>query len=176
MRLLEVKEDGTLSFTDKLYNNLPPYAILSHTCGRDADEVYYKDVLKDRAKAKLGYKKLELCAELALRHGLRHFWIDTCCIKQGDSSEVSEAVNSMFRWYRDSAVCYVYLADVAIPVDDDADREAIPGMHLTLRNYGAHNALRSQIPNWFTRGWTLQELIAPKVVNFLFSRRDIHRR
>lgn len=152
MRLLEVKEDGTLSFTDKLYDNLPPYAILSHTWGRDADEVYYKDVLKDRAKAKLGYKKLELCAKWALRHGLRHFWIDTCCIKQGDSSEVSEAVNSMFRWYRESAVCYVYLADVAIPASSDADREVPPDVHLILNNYDPYNALRSQTPNWFKRG------------------------
>lgn len=166
MRLLEIKADGALCFTDKLYDDLPPYAILSHTWGRDADEVYYKDMLKDRAKTKPGYRKIEICAKLAIRHGLRHFWIDTCCIKQGDSSEVSEAVNSMFKWYQESAVCYVYLADVAIPADGNGDREIPPDLHLIHQNYDAYNALRNSTPNWFKRGWTLQELIAPKVVKF----------
>ncbi|KAF2186084.1 hypothetical protein K469DRAFT_573968 [Zopfia rhizophila CBS 207.26] len=78
MRLLQVDENGEFNLTDDLIDNLPPYAILSHTWGEDHDEVNFKDLCPRKTKA--GYKKLRFCAEQATHDGLKHFWVDTCCI------------------------------------------------------------------------------------------------
>ncbi|PIL28610.1 hypothetical protein GSI_08652 [Ganoderma sinense ZZ0214-1] len=98
--------------------------------------------------SRLSEKIRKACA-VARLDNFSQLWVDTSCIDKTSSSELSEAINSMFAWYRDAAVCYVYLADV--PRSDDLRR---PG-----------SAFRRS--RWFTRGWTLQELIAPRVVVFL---------
>ena len=149
MRLLQVDENGEFSLTDDLINNIPPYAILSHTWGEDHEEVDFKDLTIGPRKIKAGYKKLRFCAEQALHDGLQYFWVDTCCIDKSNSTELSEAINSMFRWYRNAAKCYVYLSDVS------------------TNNQSWEQAFR--ISRWFTRGWTLQELIAPPSVEFFCS-------
>jgi hypothetical protein len=160
MRLLKYGEAGEPSVTIDLVDehSIPPYAILSHRWGEDAAEVTFEDLAKNAGRDKPGYKKIQLCGEQANRDGLQYFWIDTCCINKANKAEHSLAIRSMFRWYRNAARCYVYLSDVsASPLRQEG--EAISSLW--------DSAFRES--NWFTRGWTLQELLAPSVVEF-FSR------
>jgi Heterokaryon incompatibility protein (HET) len=156
MRLLEFKDTGELSLTKDITNNVQPYAILSHTWGDDDDEVSFNDVTEGSGKAKAGYRKLRFCAEQAARDGLQYFWVDTCCIDKSNNTELSEAINSMFRWYRNAAKCYVYLSDIST---DDPDQVEPQSWEPAF-----------QRSRWFTRGWTLQELIAPPSVEFFCSK------
>ncbi|KAF2995351.1 mediator of RNA polymerase II transcription subunit 13 [Curvularia kusanoi] len=127
----------------------PPYAILSHTWGNDGEEVLFEDIRLGTGRDKTGYQKLRFCASQARNDGLDYFWVDTCCIDKPSSTELGEAINSMFKWYRDAARCYAYLSDVS------AGAEMTRG-----KNKAFHES------RWFTRGWTLQELLAPKSVEF----------
>src|SRR5262245_51862155 len=117
MRLLQRSSNGEYSLTHDMFSEdmIPPYAILSHTWGPDAEEVTFKDVTNGTGKNKLGYEKIQFCGEQARLDGLQYFWIDTCCIDKEDKAGVSLAVQSMFRWYRNAARCYVYLSDVTYP-------------------------------------------------------------
>jgi hypothetical protein len=63
-------------------------------------------------KSKAGYQKIRFCGERAAHDGLGYFWVDTCCIDKSNSTELAEAINSMFRWYQNAAKCYVYMLDV----------------------------------------------------------------
>jgi hypothetical protein len=160
MRLLTYGERGELSFTEDLVGKdvIPPYAILSHRWGEDAEEVTFEDLAKNSSKDKPGYRKIQLCGKQAERDGLKHFWIDTCCINKANKAEHSLAIQSMFHWYHKAARCYVYLSDVsALP--SGGEGEANPPVW--------DSEFRKS--NWFTRGWTLQELLAPSSVEF-FSR------
>ncbi len=78
---------------------MPVYAILSHTWGLESEEVTFQDIMDGTGKDKAGYEKIRFCADQARRHGLIYFWIDTCCIDKRNSVELSEAINSMFKWY-----------------------------------------------------------------------------
>ncbi|KAI7091734.1 hypothetical protein KC356_g426 [Hortaea werneckii] len=99
----------------------PPYAILSHTW--EDDEVLFKDMDDlESVKAKSGWQKIEYICRQALEDGLGWAWVDTCCIDKSSSAELSEAINSMFNWYKCSTVCYVYLCDLRVTAtlrDDD---------------------------------------------------------
>ncbi|THV53236.1 hypothetical protein BGAL_0056g00340 [Botrytis galanthina] len=157
IRLLRREPNGEIVFHEPTSGNVPVYAILSHTWG--AEEVIYQDLKKSKNKSKTvnkaGWKKIQFCAKQAAADGLEYFWIDTCCIDKKNAVELGAAINSMFRWYQNAARCYVYLSDVSKPesgVDDQSAWEA---------------AFRKS--RWFTRGWTLQELIAPKLVEFFSS-------
>ncbi|KAH8203664.1 hypothetical protein TruAng_002194 [Truncatella angustata] len=155
MRLLQRDDVGNYSLTSNLASNdVPPYAILSHTWG--PDEVVFADLAKTPGdwQHKSGFDKIKFCGDQARKHGLRHFWVDTCCIDKSDSVELQTAINSMFRWYRDAKGCYVYLTDVSSPRASSQLQTETPW----------EDAFR--ISRWFTRGWTLQELIAPKTVDF----------
>jgi hypothetical protein len=161
MRLLYTASDGRLSWTgDLIGDQIPPYAILSHTW--DGQEVAYKDLQNHRdiedvdARLKDGYQKIFFCAQQAKRDGLDYFWVDTCCIDKSNNTELSEAINSMFRWYQNAKKCYVYLSDVE---------------NTTLNGDGDSESAFKQ-SRWFTRGWTLQELLAPKTVEF-FSKEKV---
>lgn len=143
MRLLHTKN---LELTEFVSNNRPQYAILSHTWGEG--EVLFNDANRGQAHllrcGKLGLAKVLKAAEVAKDNGYDYIWIDTCCIDKSSSAELSEAINSMFAWYAESAVCYAYISDFA-----------------------SENPEQLSIMNrWFTRGWTLQELIAPPTVDF----------
>jgi hypothetical protein len=154
MRLLECHPNGRFTLTRNIADGeIPEYAILSHTWGTDAEEVTLGDLLSGTGQCKSGYEKLKFCARQATRDGLKHFWIDTCCIDQSNSPEVSEAINSMFRWYSQARRCYVYLEDVVSTAGfgQDSDQSWMSAF---------------QASKWFTRGWTLQELIAPQSVEF----------
>ncbi|KAF2438834.1 HET-domain-containing protein [Karstenula rhodostoma CBS 690.94] len=163
MRLINVLTGRLESFTSMV----PRYAILSHTWGADGDEVTFQEMLVEpedrlpRTTSKPGYEKILKTCEIAksenkklaetrtnyhgLYHkddGIRYVWIDTCCIDKGSSAELSEAINSMYNYYREADVCLAYLSDMT------TDPET----------FGTSR--------WFTRGWTLQELIAPSKVYF----------
>ncbi|KAI1786361.1 heterokaryon incompatibility protein-domain-containing protein, partial [Ganoderma leucocontextum] len=148
MRLLDVE---TGQFVEKDPERTV-YAILSHTWDTENGEQTYKELKKIQrrygTRSHLSPKIREACA-VARAHGYRYIWIDSCCIDKSSSSELSEAINSMYAWYAIAGVCYAYLADV--PPGDD------------------HEAQGSRFRKswWFTRGWTLQELIAPVNVVFL---------
>ncbi|KAH7068389.1 kinesin light chain 1 [Paraphoma chrysanthemicola] len=154
MRLVQRNEDGTYSLTEFIGDAIPRYAILSHTWGEDFDEVTLADLERATGTTKAGYRKLEFCADQAAKDGLRYFWVDTCAIDKSSSAELSEAINSMFKWYRNAARCYVYLSDVSI----DSITSSLPA----LQDW--YPALQQS--RWFTRGWTLQELVAPESVEF----------
>lgn len=112
MRLPRREEDGRFTLTHNFINPAKPYAILSHTWGEERDEVGFKDLKYGLRNAKKGWQKLLFCAEQAARDGLQYFWVDTCCIDKSNNTELTEALNSMFRWYHNAARCYVYLSDV----------------------------------------------------------------
>jgi Protein kinase domain/Heterokaryon incompatibility protein (HET) len=147
MWLLNVKNFQLEEFCG---DNIPPYAILSHTW--DIEEVTFRDICNDMANArqKGGFDKIKNCCAIAHHDNLEYVWIDTCCIDKGSSAELSEAINSMFEWYRKAKHCYVHLADV-LKCDCDPSPES-------------GDAFGSS--RWFTRGWTLQELIASPQCSF----------
>jgi hypothetical protein len=156
MRLLRIDTDGGgFSLEEHIGKHVPRYAILSHTWGADHEEVSFKDLTKGTGKSKEGYRKLAFCGKQAAGDGLQYFWVDTCCINKSSSAELSEAINSMFRWYQYAERCYVYLSDVSI--------SSTPEEGCDSSQIWEHAFKKSR---WFTRGWTLQELIAPASVEF----------
>jgi hypothetical protein len=156
MRLLKRRQDGTLCRTKNITVDIPPYAILSHTWIEDEEnEVQFNDLETPASRSKVGYRKIEFCTNQAALDGLQHSWVDTCCIDQFNSVELSEAINSMFRWYRNAAKCYVFLSDVSAPRTEQFGE---PSKEIWISAF--------RVSRWFTRGWTLQELIAPASVEF----------
>jgi hypothetical protein len=153
LRLLERKPDGAIVFRGTTGSDVPAYAILSHTWGKE--EVLFQDMEANadmsRTISKAGWRKIQFCAKQAAADGLQYFWIDTCCIDKKNAVELGAAINSMFRWYQNAARCYVYLSDVSKQEGADGER-------------ACKEAFVSS--KWFTRGWTLQELIAPRLVDF----------
>ncbi|KIW99858.1 uncharacterized protein Z518_10786 [Rhinocladiella mackenziei CBS 650.93] len=154
MRLLELDSGDTPHFSRDFTDDIPPYAILAHTWEADEDEVTFNDINSGSGKEKAGYTKIQFCGQQARRDGLRYFWVDTCCIDKANYPELSESIFSMFRWYRDAAKCYVYLSDVSAGKSDKNGQ--------TQRSW--ESAFRNS--RWFTRGWTLQELLAPESAEF----------
>ena len=150
MRLINVSNYQVESFPS---HETPPYAILSHTWG--SEEVILKDMQRGdwetRTDKREGRDKIKGCCSLASAEGFDYVWIDTCCIDKTSSDELSESINSMYRWYHNSTICYAYLNDV----DSSQDPTEANSDFAKSR--------------WFTRGWTLQELLAPAEVIFLGS-------
>ncbi|KAK6823224.1 hypothetical protein RU639_005953 [Aspergillus parasiticus] len=142
MRLLKTRKTEAGNFVVKLFTDEQlrglPYAILSHTWG--PDEATLQNINEPSVSSSMGYKKIEQCCSVARKMGYEYVWIDTCCIDKTSSAELSEAINSMFAWYQEAKVCYAYLSDVP---------------HIPF-----------EASRWFTRGWTLQELIAPRYMIF----------
>lgn len=164
MRLLSTTE---VRLHDVYVTDTPPYAILSHRWGDE--EVLLQDILRLRGSwdsldqdndkenaqiiAKKGFAKLVKAVELARRNKLEFIWVDTCCIDKTSSAELSEAINSMYHWYEAADTCYAYMIDVKAAFIEDM--------------FAPNSSFR--LSNWFTRGWTLQELIAPSEVDFFAS-------
>ncbi|KAI0142107.1 ankyrin repeat-containing domain protein [Pestalotiopsis sp. NC0098] len=157
MRLLRLEEGDNVSLTDNLTHDIPPYAILSHTWGARGEEVIFQDIQNNDFQQKPGYGKILFCGRQAQLDGLDYFWVDTCCIDKTSSAELAESINSMYRWYENAQKCYVYLSDMTV----NLDRNTPPLLSSWL--HGFRNT------RWFTRGWTLQELLAPPVVEFFSS-------
>lgn len=138
-------------------DDIPPYAILSHTWGKSEDEISFADMQRGGFEHKKGYYKLSNACKQAYERGLEWIWVDTCCIDKSSSAELSEAINSMYKWYEQSVVCFVYLEDVALTRPSGK----------TLKRAVIKSAI--QDCRWFTRGWTLQEFLAPRDVRFFSS-------
>ncbi|KAF1362637.1 WD40 repeat-like protein [Lizonia empirigonia] len=155
MRLLKYRENEEISIVEFNEDTKPPYAILSHRWGAEADEVTFEDVTGNTGKHKTGYAKIYYCGEQAQRDGLQYFWIDTCCINRANRAELSLAIQSMFRWYRNAVRCYAYLWDVSASSSETDEGGNVPAWEADFRG-----------SEWFTRGWTLQELLAPSSVDF----------
>ncbi|KAL2673871.1 hypothetical protein Neosp_012315 [[Neocosmospora] mangrovei] len=145
MRLINVR---TMALEEFYGDQLPKYAILSHTWGQG--EVTFQD-WKDPnlASQKAGFAKILGACRQAREDSLEYLWVDTNCIDKTSSAELSEAINSMFAWYRDAVVCYAFLIDV--PTIPTSGQDRFKGFCQS---------------RWFTRGWTLQELLAPEEVIF----------
>jgi Heterokaryon incompatibility protein (HET) len=144
MRLLNT---STLQLKEYFDSNIPPYAILSHRW--ENEEVTFQDMQRGSHEGMAGFLKIKGCCRQAELDGFAWVWIDSCCIDKSSSSELSEAINSMFRWYQDAEVCYAFLSDVPSAAVD-------------------HRALNSTFrrSKLFTRGWTLQESLTPAIVVF----------
>ena len=131
------------------------YAILSHTWNGKEQTLQEVKAMAEQCRRDgtnprdFVHPKIRNCCIVAEKHGYRWVWIDSCCIDSTSSSELSEAINSMFRWYKEAEVCFAYLVDVPADCDLDADDSAF------------------RKSRWHTRGWTLQELIAPDFLIFL---------
>ncbi|KAH7890839.1 heterokaryon incompatibility protein-domain-containing protein [Phlebopus sp. FC_14] len=118
------------------------YAILSHRWFEDAEEPSLHKFSSKATKNLAGYKKLVIFCEKAQKeYGCSLAWVDTCCIDRSSSSELDEAIRSMFRWYQNAHICIAYLAESTSLASFDSEV-------------------------WFTRGWTLQELLAPTRMKF----------
>lgn len=151
MRLLNVYD---LTLSDFHEPTIPSYVIASHRW--TGDKASYKDVLYRRNIESAGYKKIEsFCAFVRKRNAdltrieatepkIEWIWIDTGCINKNSSAELSESINSMFKWYSRAHECYAYLADVR-PLSDGRDATRADFKRIV----------------WFSRGWTLQELLVP---------------
>ncbi|KAF2630919.1 kinesin light chain 1 [Macroventuria anomochaeta] len=154
MRLLKRLPSGGFELVSFSDDDPPPYAILSHTWS-EGQEVTYSELVAATGTEKTGYDKIRFCGERAAADGLEYFWVDTCCIDKSISHELSTAINSMFRWYQRASKCYVYLSDVFVPDEiTDAGAFLIAWQEVFRQS------------RWFTRGWTLQELLAPASVEF----------
>ena len=170
MRLINTH---TLDFEEFEGQNIPPYAILSHRW--EEEEVLYKDVERGNATTKKGWQKITRCCEQARKDELLYVWVDTCCIDKSSSAELTEAINSMFRWYQRAQICYVYLCDINF-----TNLEGQEWQSTHLRSHQWSNSLGQgegiflqhdfllELCNsvWFTRGWTLQELLASESMIF----------
>ncbi|QIX02555.1 hypothetical protein AMS68_008072 [Peltaster fructicola] len=126
-------DEGELSFQDM--------AMLEHATH---GELSFQDMaMLKHVTRKSGYRKIKAFCQHAAREGYEFAWADTCCIDKLSSAELQEAINSMWRWYREASICYVYLHDVQ-----------------------RSNSMWYHDAEWFTRGWTLQELLAPEYTTF----------
>ncbi len=170
IRLLNAKSMEFKMFGGSSSRKVPPYAILSHVwCKDDDHEIIYQDMMAVRTHKRRdvrGFEALDLTDDAgdvrashskimghlanAVRCKIEWVWIDSCCINKHNHSELSSAINSMFTWYQNAARCFVYLADVT--------KSVLPS--------------RSQQIEWFTRGWTLQELLAAGWETTAFFNRD----
>jgi hypothetical protein len=150
MRLLRTSpsEPGNedLELIEEFGQDIPKYAVLSHTWGRD--EVLFEHIRNGTSRNHEASSKVINAIQQAANDGYEYIWIDSCCIDKSSSAELSEAINSMYVWYERAEICYAILEDVSGL--DEADFEST-----------------FMASRWFTRGWTLQELLAPKQVIFL---------
>jgi hypothetical protein len=159
MRLLKTT---TLELVDAEALKWPPYVILSHRWGHQEATLQHLSQTTPDGKIAAhisymeGYQKIRNFCYLAAHDGFEFAWIDTCCIDKTSSAELSEAINSMYKWYRKAQLCYAYLNDVEWQQKGDSN----------LNDEFFETLSDSQ---WWRRGWTLQELIAPTRVHF-FSR------
>lgn len=140
-------DTSTLKLHQVIGTDVPSYAILSHTWGEEEVAFHEMQELNDHTRQKKGFEKIRRFCDLASGLQYQYAWVDTACIDKRSSAELSEAINSMFKWYSDSSLCMIYLADV--------DR-----VHTYDHLEGRRKAFEKS--RWFDRGWTMQELVASK--------------
>ncbi|KAH7080176.1 heterokaryon incompatibility protein-domain-containing protein [Paraphoma chrysanthemicola] len=141
-------DTSTIELHDFIDSQVPPYTILSHTW--EDEEVLHHELRESplAVRHKKGFSKVVKFCEISKSRGYQWAWQDNCCIDKRSSAELSEAINSMFHYYREAEECLIYLSDVPSVADVGMRRQ----LQLT----------QMRDCRWFTRGWTLQELIAPQ--------------
>src|ERR1700760_1720607 len=149
MYLIKADQIDHLELEEVPSHNPPEHAILSHTWGDPSEEVLFEDIKAKTAASKPAYAKIRQTCEQAQKDGLNYVWVDSACIQRSNSVELQESLNSMFLWYHKSTKCYAYLVDVT---DDNIENDPDNSQFAKSR--------------WFTRGWTLQELLAPRDMVF----------
>jgi hypothetical protein len=174
MRLLQTNSYELFEASD-IPVPFPSYAILSHTWISSKDEITYQDMktrtgdIKNNVYKQKGWSKLKDYCDRASKDDWKWAWMDTCCIDKTNPADTQEAINAMFRWYQNAGVCYAHLSDVefskashivSLPEDIDADS----GTNGLVREALKDEFIRAK---WFTRGWTLQELLAPHYLIFV---------
>ena len=150
MRLLNTAALEICDFTND-ETPTPKYAILSHTWGKE--ETSFEEFQMSTAKNSSGHQKIVNCCQIAASEGLQYVWIDTCCINKASDAELSEAINSMYRWYHEPEVCYALLADFSTCTSEASEQ---------ARSMDAMQSRFFRESRWYSRGWTLQELLAPR--------------
>lgn len=159
-RLVNARTHALETFSSRV----PPYAILSHTWG--SEEVSLQEWQAGTKTDCEGYHKVLGTCERAVLDGLDYVWVDTCCIDKTNHVELSEAINSMFKWYQDAEVCYVLLSDLEVhlhPVEQSEDETEDSNDTHSMSDNETKEFQRSR---YFTRGWTLQEMLAARTVLF----------
>jgi hypothetical protein len=147
MRLLHTKG---FTFKEFIGESIPRYAIISHRWSDE--EVSHQDFLEHRQSflqgqcKGYGWLKIAKGCQIASIHGFDYVWIDTCCIDKKSSAELSEAINSMFQWYKKSKECYVFLPDVHAIVNSNYDE--------TMPKRAKFSVEEFKSSQWFTRAWT----------------------
>ncbi|SCO30830.1 related to beta transducin-like protein [Fusarium fujikuroi] len=167
MRLLHTKSQKLFEASD-VPVPFPPYAILSHTWISPKDEITYQDMktrtedIKKNVYKQKGWSKLKDYCDRACKDGWEWAWMDTCCIDKTNPADTQEAIHAMFRWYQNAGVCYAYLSDVGFVSPSEAT-----DLDSSMNNL--RTAVRNEFigAKWFTRGWTLQELLAPHYLIFV---------
>jgi Heterokaryon incompatibility protein (HET) len=148
MRLLNIRTEPPTFKFPPLHNNIPPYLILSHTWSSNKDdEVSFSDIKNGHFQKPAWHTKVRGFCNIARQKGYNYVWIDTCCIDKSSSAELAMSINSMYRWYQQADACFVYLSDVK------------KSKHMGWFQNPQKDCAK---PKWFTRCWTLQELIAPR--------------
>ncbi|KAM0256340.1 hypothetical protein ACHAPA_012195 [Fusarium lateritium] len=182
MRLLKTKSYDLFEASD-IPNPFPPYAILSHTWISSKEETTYQDMktrkvdINNDVYKQKGWSKLRRYCDRAAKDGWDWAWMDTCCIDKTNPADTQEAINAMFRWYQRAGICYAHLEDLDV-VRDVKDMDLPQNVDFD-ETIGSQNAANSSGPlhkalerffikaKWFTRGWTLQELLAPHHLVFV---------
>ena len=158
MRLIHMK---ALELCEYIGSSVPKYTILSHNWGEE--EVSFSQFSNPQSHHLAGYGKIKAFCKKSLEiSDAEYGWVDTCCIDKSSSAELSEAINSMFQWYRNSDNCIVFLSDMPA-----ANPPAVEGLQAAWIQGRVAEFKRCR---WFRRGWTLQELIAPPKVAFFDQR------
>lgn len=150
MRLLHTTHWKLESFPTPSRPQVPPYVILSHRWDEREISFLEMETIDEHHELKesKSFDKIKNCCKQAAEVGFEYAWIDTCCINKTDDAELAEALSSMYNWYRGSQVCYAYLSDVLSSENPESEGSSF------------------RKSRWFTRGWTLQELLAPLHVTF----------
>lgn len=142
------------------------YAILSHTW--EDEEVTFQEFRSGDWRAKKGFAKIEQACKLAVQDGYTYVWVDSCCINKESSAELTMAINSMWRWYWESSVCFTYLSDLSGDCPFLEDPSEVEPEDLGTTSVDPWYEQLAQC-RWFARGFTLQELLAPNTLHFFNS-------
>ena len=170
IRLLHAKDFHFEEFFD---DDVPDYVILSHRWWSQKEEMTYRDFLDGMKRETKGYAKICALCDKALSHKYEWVWIDTCCLDNTSSAELTEAINSMFGWYQNAVECYVYLYDVTwVETLDQSASTSLSSISepRVLGSPASRQSFRNS--DWHTRGWALQDLLAPSGDKVLFYDRD----
>ena len=155
MWLVHTKDFSLKQFRE---SDVPRYAILSHTW--EDEEVSFQDMQAFfNPKRKSGWAKIKGACEQAVADRLNYIWMDTCCIDKSSSAELQEAINSMYRWYKNAEQCYVFLSDVSYtPSGNESAATNTTGVHFKMSQVDTKQApawrTDFMASRWFTRGWT----------------------